>query len=306
MTSPLPYFGPGPNPLNSYLRAERSAIDEIIEALRDAAADAQRRINKLETKSGIGSVVRRAQLALIRRELRASQDALWKTVNSSVRRASPAIASAAAEAEQVLQALLFQAVGKRPSDALMASQRAYAQRTVQTFLSRGKNGIGLSQQVYRTSQLANGYVDRAVNRVILQGGSWQEIASAVRPMISPDTPGGVSYAAKRLGRTELNNAFHTTQQDLAEKSPFVLGLHWHLSRTHPSKDECDVIAEGHSKGKGKGIYVPSECPAKPHPQCLCYTTNEMMSEDAFLDWLEEEDIDSLTKQYSNSSRSISA
>jgi len=306
MTNPLPFAGPGPNPLNSYLRAERMAVEEIIEALRDAAADAQRRINKLETKNGIGSIVRRAQLALIRRELRASQDALWKSVGSSIRRASPALASAATEAEQVLQALLFQAVGKRPTDALVASQKAYAQRTVQTFLSRGKNGIGLSQQVYRTSQLANGYVDRAVNRVILQGGSWQEIASAVRPMISPDTPGGVSYAAKRLGRTELNNAFHTTQQEMAEKSPFVLGLHWHLSRSHPNKDECDEIAKGHSKGKGKGIYVPSEVPSKPHPSCLCYLTNEMMSEDAFLDFMEQEDIDSLTKQYSIARPSISA
>lgn len=305
MASPQP-LPPNFSPLNNYLRAERGAIEEILSALRDAAADAQRRINKLETKHGIGSIVRRAQLALIRRELRAAQDELWKTVDGSIRRASPAIASAAAEAERVLQALLFQATGKRESEALVASQRAYAQRTVRTFLARGTNGIGLSQRIYRTRNLASGFVDRAVNRVILQGGGWQEIAQAVRPMVSPDAPGGVSYAAKRLARTELNNAFHTTQREMAEKNPFVNAVRWHLSRSHPKEDRCDLIARGHSKGKGRGLYLPSDLPNKPHPQCLCYTTNQMMSEDDFLDFIEKEDIDSLTRQYSAATPSISA
>jgi hypothetical protein len=152
--------------------------------------------------------------------------------------------------------------------------------------------------VYRTSQLANGFVDRAVNRVILQGGSWQDIAKEVKPMINPATPGGVSYAAKRLGRTELNNAFHTTQQASAEVNPFVTALRWNLSLSHAKLDRCDELAKGHSRNKASGLYVPSDLPVKPHPQCLCYTTNEMMSEDSFLDLVSNPDyLDGLVDEY---------
>lgn len=298
MTNPKPFLGPGANPLLLYLRGERIAEVGIIDALRDAAADAQRRINKLETKFGIGSVVRRIQLAVVRRELRAVQNEIWKAVGQSVRRAAPSVADAASEAERVLQAILFNKVGKHEPERLVASQRAYARRTVANFLARGENGIGLSSRIYRTSQLANGFVDRAVNSVILQGGSWQDIAKNVRPMISPDSPGGVSYAAKRLGRTELNNAFHTTQKASAEINPFVLALRWNLSLSHGKKDRCDELANGHSKEKGRGLYLPEDLPSKPHPQCLCYTTNEMMDEEDFLNMVANEDvIDDLTKQY---------
>lgn len=303
MSSPIPFTGPGPNPLTLYLRGEQVAVNQIVDALRDAAADAQRRIIKLEAKSGIGSIVRRAQLALIRRELRAAQTELWRSVGKHIRGAAPHVADAASEAERVLQALLYQTAGRRQPGSLVEAQKAYARRTVTNFLSRGQNGIGLSQRVYRTQQLANGFVDREVNRVILQGGSWQELSRRVRPMISPDTRGGVSYAAKRLARTELNNAFHTTQRNLAEANPFAVGSHWHLSRSHPKEDRCDLLARGHSRGKGAGIYVSSELPNKPHPQCLCYTTTEMMEEEDFLDLILKEDEDDLARAYKNDTRS---
>lgn len=293
-----PFIGPGANPLQLYLRGERIAEAGIVDDLRDAMADAQRRINKLETKHGIGAVVRRGQLAVIRRELRGVTDELWRSVNKRIRSAGNAVADAASEAERVLQAVLFRSVGKRESEELVASQRAYARRTVATYLARGQNGIGLSKRVYRTKALANGYVDRAVNRVILQGGSWQEIAKSVKPMVDPSTKGGVSYAAKRLARTELNNAFHTTQQASAEVNPFVLGLKWNLSLSHGKPDRCDELAIGHSKGKTTGLYLPGELPSKPHPQCLCFTTNEMMSEDDFLDLVSNPDyLDDLVDEY---------
>lgn len=303
MTRPQPFTGPGANPLTLYLRGERVAEAGIVDDLRDAMADAQRRINKLESKKGIGSVVRRGQLAVIRRELRSVTNDLWRNVGKRIRSAGNAVADAAAEAEATLERILFRAVGARESEALLAAQRSYARRTVATYLARGQNGIGLSQRVYRTRQLADGFVDRAVNRVILQGGSWQDISKEVKPMIDPATPGGVSYAAKRLARTELNNAFHTTQQASAEVNPFVLGLRWHLSTSHTTKDICDELAHGHSKDKPAGVYVPSELPHKAHPQCLCYTSNEMMEEDDFLDLVSNpEYLDGLVDEYGQARR----
>jgi len=298
-----PFTGPGANPLTLYLRGERIAEVGIVDDLRDAMADAQRRINRLESKHGIGAVVRRAQLAIIRKELRGVSNELWRNIGKRIRSAGNAVADAAAEAEAVLQRILFRATGTSESADLVAAQRAYARRTVATYLARGQNGIGLSQRVYRTRQLADGYVDRAVNRVILQGGSWQDIAKEVKPMIDPSTKGGVSYAAKRLARTELNNAFHTTQKASAEINPFVVSLRWNLSRSHTKPDRCDELARGHSRGKTSGLYLPGDLPSKPHPQCLCFTTNEMMSEDDFLDVVSNPDyLDGLIDEYGQARR----
>lgn len=117
-------------------------------------------------------------------------------------------------------------------------------------------------------------------------------------MIDPNTKGGVSYAAKRLARTELNNAFHTTQQASAEVNPFVVALRWNLSNSHVTEDKCDELAKGHSKGKTPGLYTPGDLPRKPHPQCLCYTTNEMMDEEDFLDLVSNPDyLDGLIDEY---------
>lgn len=279
---PIPYEGPGTSPLRLYLQAENLAITDIIKDLEDASADAQRRINKLETKAGIGSAVRRDQLAIIRRELVSVQNELWRLIGSDIRAAAVKVGVAAATSALQVDEVLFRVIGIAPPAGLVAAQERYAQRTVANYLSRGLNNIPLSQQVYRSKFLSQGFVDRAVNRVIVQGGGWRDIAKAVKPMIDPSTPGGVSYAAKRLARTELNNAFHTTQQKLAEVNPYVDSVKWNLSRSHPKADKCDELARGGAKGMKAGHYRKGQVPSKPHPQCLCYTTSEPVSEDEFL------------------------
>lgn len=283
MTDPLP--APYRAALTAYLDAENDVMRQIILDLQDAAADAQRRLNKLETKEGIGSTVRRAQLQMIKRELVAVQNTLFKKLGSRIRGGSPRIAQAAAEAELVVERVLFAATGGPPPEALIDAQRAYAQATVNSYWARTENAISLSQQVYRTRQLANGYVDRAINRAILQGEGWQQLAVRVRPMIDPSVRGGVSYAAKRLARTELNNAFHATNILMGEANPYVEGMKWNLSRGHPRADRCDDLARGSSRGKPEGVYTTGQCPSKPHPQCLCYLTEETVSEERFFEML---------------------
>lgn len=290
-------------PLRLYLNTEVAAISEITLALQDAAAEAQRRINKLETKHGIGSIVERAQLASIRRELGVVQTELWRQVGRRIRTNGKRVADAAAEAERLAEQALFRATGGPVPQELIEAQQAYARATVETYLARGENGIGLSKRVYRTSQLANGFVDRQINRMILLGRSWQELARTVRPMISPDTPGGVSYAAKRLARTELNNAFHRTSVKLAQANPWVETVVWNKSGSHPRRDVCDDLADGHSKDQARGHYLPNEVPGKPHPQCLCYTTEETVSEDEFLDSLLATPLGAVVGSYGKAARS---
>jgi hypothetical protein len=126
-------------------------------------------------------------------------------------------------------------------------------------------------------------VDRQVNLAILSGESWKELGDRVKGSINPNVRGGVAYAAKRLGRTELNNAFHTAQRVAHEKEPWVDSFVWHLSGSHSTPDECDEYArEVHYPGGLPGHFQKGSLPNKPHPQCLCYTTAESIDEDSFV------------------------
>lgn len=293
MTQPSP--AAQAQPLVRYVREENALVQEVLKTLADARADASRRLTKLANKPGVGAEVQRAQLSSIRQQLLIVQRELWSELGQEVRDAGRGVAEAAAQAVDAMDRGLFASAGQRMPEALVRAHQAYAEQVVETYFSRMQNGISLSDQVYKSRDLSQGWVDRAVNRTILQGGSWKDLMQRVLPMIDPDVPGGVSYAAKRLARTELNNAFHTTQVRVAQRNPWVTGQQWHLSRKHPKADVCDPYAnEVHYDGGQPGVYEKGNTPSKPHPQCYCYVSSVTVSEDEFFDRLlsgKYEDVD---------------
>lgn len=274
-------------PLLSYLEVERGVLAQMATDLLDAQHDLQKRLTALANRNGgIGAQVRAGQLGQINQALTTELSALWKELGEEIETGGQDVADAASSVHQVPERILFASAGQTLPDALVRAEEAYARATVEHYWSRMQNGISLSQQVYKTQALSQGWVDRAVNRVILQGGSWKDIADTVKKYIDPNTPGGVSYAAKRLGRTELNNAFHQTALRLGEQNPWVEGQRWNLSGSHPKKDECDTLAnQVVQRGKPRGVYPADNVPRKPHPQCLCYLTAVMIGEDEFFDRL---------------------
>jgi hypothetical protein len=188
-----------------------------------------------------------------------------------------------AEAENLVNRLLFNPVFGGPIPELERAMQVRAQVAIQKYKARMDNGISLSDQVYKTQALSNGLVDREINRGLLLGRTAKQIAESVRGFISPSTPGGVSYAAERLARTEINNAFHRAQIDQRLDSPFTTGFKWHLSGSHPRPDACNDYADSvHFKDGDPGVFKPSEVPGKPHPNCLCFLTTEQVSEDEFI------------------------
>jgi hypothetical protein len=76
----------------------------------------------------------------------------------------------------------------------------------------------------------------------------------------------------RLARTELNNAFHLSQIYSFYDRPYILGVKWNLSESHPRPDECNEYAQGDHVGMGSGVFRVQDTPAKPHPNCFCYLT----------------------------------
>lgn len=264
------------------LRATKPIDDRILADLKDAADDITRRLRKLQGKQGAGADLTRAQLTAIRAQLRVVQRELFVELGREIRGSRIAIADAATDAGSLVDRMMFDHAGQRLPEELVEAQRSFARATVDTYFARGESAVPLSERVYKTKALADGLVDRMVNRMLLQGASWRELQAAVRGMIDPNTPGGVSYAAKRLARTEINNAFHQSQIKLAEQNPWVEGQKWNLSRQHPKADQCDVNAnEPHMPDGLPGVYPKRDVPRKPHPQCYCYLTPVTIDEDEF-------------------------
>ena len=153
-------------------------------------------------------------------------------------------------------------------------------KAAQTIVTRHSFGFQLSERVYMNDVATVNRVGRIIDESLAMGRSAKEIAAEVRGFISPDTPGGVSYAAMRLARTEINNAYHDTVKEKMKKRPWVEGIDWNLSGSHPCHDICDEYAE-------KSPWDKAEVPSKPHPQCLCYITAALPSNEKFIDNLFE-------------------
>lgn len=138
------------------------------------------------------------------------------------------------------------------------------------------NGYRLSDRIWRTSIDVRSRIDRLLEYHISRGTSAVEIADLLEPFLTPGAlrqrtmrPYGTegSYAARRLARTEITAAAHHATVNASIANPFVNGVQWRLSGSHPKIDICDQYARGGPNGDG--IYPPEQVPGIPHPHCLC-------------------------------------
>jgi hypothetical protein len=251
--------------------------------LSRAAIDADREIRKYKDKEGIGAQVRVAQLMGARGAINRILSFMWRDVGRITRAGQQEAQAAAIEKSfDWEEVLLARAVpDKDQRDALREALIAAADKNVDAMIARVlKTHIPLSKQVYRTQALSNKWVERAINSALARGATVAELASDVKSMINPNTNGGVSYAAKRLARSEINNAYHSQSIDTARDKPWITGMRWNLSKSHPRRDRCNELSEA-DHGQGPGIYGMGQVPSKPHPQCLCYVVPETLSVSEF-------------------------
>jgi hypothetical protein len=275
-------------PLISYLRVQADHDREMLRILRQSNTKINAELKRLTARSGIGAAVRRDQLALSQRAINQEMATLWARVGDHTAAGRANAAAAAVRSTTGLTALR----GVLPAadlDYMLRSAEASARRGIATLEARlGLSQIPLAQSVYKNTALSTGKVDGIINAALARGASAKELADDVRQYIRPDVRGGVSYAAMRLGRTELNNAFHAQQVQTGINEPWTTGLLWNLSGSHPRPDECNEYADSsHYTGGRAGVYKPEDVPAKPHPNCLCFTTPEVDDREEFMRKFEE-------------------
>lgn len=280
----MPQPEQGRRPLDDYLEVQVSADRELNRVLELAARQASRRIRTLRLGDSFSAAVRAAQLDQVLAQIvRAQRDTWVSGVGPIILRSYPKAAAAAAKSFELIEQVLEAVLGNDAA-RLIGSFKQTAKAGLE--LDRVRRARALSPRVYRNAALASGEIECQIRAGIIQGLSARELAGNVSRFISPNTPGGVAYAAKRLARTELNNAFHESQKIQGE-APWVKGMKWNLSNSHPKAvpDRCDLLATQNIHGLGRGMYPAGDLPDKPHPQCLCFTTYSVISETDMLDLL---------------------
>jgi hypothetical protein len=289
MTSPQPKKpDPKQNWLVRYIGVQKVYDQQVIEALQNASVDAAAAAAKYEGKANISSKVAMHQSRTVRREIHKIIQELFKglvpIIESGQKDAAEAAAKAALKQDADLMKLLFPIAKERKQ--FEASFTEAARQNIRAMINRILNPQWpLSQRVWKSSSLASGQIDRKINSAIARGASAKQLADIVRSDIKFGAPGGTSYCAMRLARTEINNAFHAQSIGNAQESPWVLEMEWHLSKSHYEQGcFCEYYAE-------EQFFEVGDVPPKPHPQCMCYVTPVSMGYNNFAQQLEAGDFD---------------
>ena len=286
MTLPLPLPSGSSNTaairanwLGRYLGVEKKMDKALYSALVDATQGIDEAFNALTKKAAKTAGTRRLQLSLASKQIRAQMSALYGDVTDVISTYHSQAAVAAVDAtladEKHILSKLF--TTKRDQTEYAKSLRASAQRNIESVMTRVLDTQQpLSKRVYNTKSLSQGLVDRAVNRALARGDSFEQLAKSVHHLINPATPGGVSYAARRLARTEINNAFHAQSIHEAQSVPWVNQMRWNLSKVH--RDDPGDACEDYAR---QSLFAVERIPDKPHPQCRCFVTPEPVSDTVF-------------------------
>lgn len=279
MASPKPQRLTQKSWLDRYIKLQQSYDADLFKILQRAAADAEREIRKLQMKQGIGAATRAAQLTSSRGSIGRVLAYLWKQVGDLAKAGRfDAQAAAILQSFNWEESLIAKAIPESDKrTAILEYLLDSADKNVDAMLARVfQTRQTLAQSVYKSQSLSKGWVEDKINSGLARGATVAELAKDVKDLIRPDTKGGVSFAAKRLARTEINNAYHAQAIDSARDKPWLTGMRWKLSETHKIPDNCNRYAE-QEQGLGPGIWPIGMVPAKPHPQCLCYVIPELPS-----------------------------
>lgn len=279
---------PNPRPFKvQQLQVVQRTESDVLTLLRQTRLDINKQLRKIDAKDTLSSKVRRQQIMLIKKTVAKEQASLWRSIGDLVRARRLDAAARVIALSTDFDKYMFEALGKfkvpkSTIDSLIKAEEQAAKSSLDRMMQRvyGPSFRTLSERVYTSSINIGSVLDNKINSALARGLSAKEFAKELEPYINPDTPGGLRYASMRLARSEINNAAHALSVSMAQGKPWLESMQWELSASHPKPDVCDDIAEGGTNGDG--IYLTSQVPGKPHPQCFCTITPVSVSDQQFL------------------------
>lgn len=289
MTSPLRQ--PAPQEwIRAYARVQVAADADVIKVLADAADAMRRDMAALISKGALNlsEQLRYDQMQRVRKALLEHQATALRAVGRIVEARRLEAAARAIQLGNAMDAYLLDALGNRAlATEIAVGFDVGLARTTEVALARMElSYTQLSQRIYNNDVWLGSRIDQRITSLLAQGKTAREFAAEAVDWFNPNTPGGVRYAAMRLSRSEINNAFHAVSVQQAQDKPWVQGMQWHLSGSHGKSDICDEYAhDEHTDDLGAGVFPKADVPRKPHPHCFCYVTAVQVDEDEFLDKL---------------------
>lgn len=275
--------------LRAYAGVQTISDAEVLRIIQDSYNEVRRQIAIIETaaRGTISDRIRIEQMRRIQAALMREQALVFRRLGNVIRAARLEAAARALSLGNTIDALAFERAGRLDLARDLARGLTMGlERTLQVALSRMElSRIPLAEHVYRARVWMDGRLQAGINSALARGLTAAEFAAEARDWINPNTPGGVRYAAMRLARSEINNAFHAMSMHQAQEKPWVEAMKWHLSRSHPKADQCDEYANEDKFGRGAGVFPKADVPRKPHPHCFCFVTPALVGEDEFLDAL---------------------
>lgn len=274
---------PSPSEFQPYRKVQARAERDLIRVLEQTARAIQKRINSLPM--GVGGQVRAAQLRLTLSAIKRMQRSMWtRSIRPTVVKGVQDAEAAAESAIEAMTRVAYAGLPDAVAESLVRGLRAAAESGLKSDAARKKRE--LSERVYRQRALHDGKIEDLIREGLIANLSAKELSQTVYKYVSPTTPGGASYAAMRLARTEINNAFHERQLQGSTR-PGVKAVKWNLSGSHKVPDKCNQYAD-HG---GNGHWAVGNVPDKPHPQCFCYLTYITQSPEQFRRALASGDLD---------------
>jgi hypothetical protein len=277
--------------------------------LADAMAAIQADIARIVSKKSltVSDQIRYQQMQTIRKALLEQQASVLRGVGRVVEARRLEAAGRAIQLGNGMDAYVLDKLGRSAlAREVLTNLNVGLARTTQVALARMElSYTSLAQHIYNVDVWLGSRIDQKITAALARGLSAKEFAAEAIDWFNPNTPGGVRYAALRLARSEINNAFHAVSVQQVQDKPWIDNMQWHLSGSHPKSDICDEYANDDKFDLGAGIWPKGEVPRKPHPHCYCYVTGVSPSEDDFLDalvsgkynkWIDQERATALAQQ----------
>lgn len=273
--------------IRAYAQVQVATDREILGILRDAQQRLDVDMQRIVASDRVSDQVRYQQMAIMRQAILREQSAVLRNLGRVVEARRLEAAARAIQLGDGMDIYILNRLGQgRRASELTASLSRGLARTTQVAMARLElSYTALSQRIYNTDVWLGSRIDRQITVALARGLTAREFAPEARDWFNPNTPGGVRYAAMRLARSEINNAFHAVSVQQVQDKPWVNAMRWRLSSSHPRSDVCDEYAHEDKFQMGPGVFPKREVPRKPHPQCFCYVTPEQIDEDEFLDQL---------------------
>lgn len=248
------------------LRQQRLTEAQVRRLLREASEQISQQIYSHIGPRGLDVALRQATYEEIRIVLSQIERQLWLGIRRTVEDGVSSMTQRIVRQQSHLASIL--------GDALGVEERAILQDAVEAMTDRIRlnylNTYDISPRIDANILQMRGRIDAVVEQGIAREATARQIAGDVGRLIRPNSPGGTSYNATRLSRTELNESFHRVSRASYQGQPWVEALKWELSGSHPEPDVCDELAENDENNLGRGVWPKLQTPSPPHPHCMCH------------------------------------